>query len=35
MAKMVSWGIAGVDPNIMGIGPVPASNIALEKAGLT
>lgn len=35
MAKIISWGIAGVDPNIMGIGPVPASNIALKKAGLS
>jgi acetyl-CoA acyltransferase 2 len=34
-ARIVSWGIAGVDPNIMGIGPVPASQIALQKAGLT
>jgi len=31
----VSWGIAGVEPNIMGSGPVPASRIALKKAGLT
>lgn len=35
LAKIVSWGVAGVDPTIMGIGPVPASKIALEKAGLT
>lgn len=35
MAKIISWGIAGVDPNIMGIGPVPASEMALERAGLT
>lgn len=35
LAKIVSWGVAGVDPTIMGIGPVPASKKALEKAGLT
>ncbi|MDN7247162.1 acetyl-CoA C-acetyltransferase [Planococcus shenhongbingii] len=35
LAKVVSWGIAGVDPKIMGIGPVPASKKALEKAGLS
>ncbi|MBM4763128.1 acetyl-CoA C-acetyltransferase [Bacillus sp. B15-48] len=35
LAKIVSWGIAGVDPSIMGIGPVPASKKALEKAGLS
>lgn len=34
MARLVSYGIAGVDPRIMGIGPVPASTIALKKAGL-
>jgi acetyl-CoA acyltransferase 2 len=35
LARLVSWGIAGVDPTIMGIGPVPASRIALDKAGMT
>ncbi len=35
MARLVSYGLAGVDPKIMGIGPVPACKIALEKAGLT
>lgn len=35
MAKLVSWGQGGVDPKIMGIGPVPASKNAMEKAGLT
>lgn len=35
LAKIVSWGVAGVDPSIMGIGPVPASKKALEKAGLS
>jgi acetyl-CoA acetyltransferase family protein len=35
LARIVSWGIAGVDPRIMGSGPVPATRIALQKAGLT
>lgn len=35
LARLVSWGTAGVDPTIMGIGPVPASRIALQKAGMT
>lgn len=35
LAKIVSWGVAGVDPSIMGIGPVPASKKALEKAGMS
>jgi acetyl-CoA C-acetyltransferase len=34
MARLVSYGIAGVDPKIMGIGPVPASTKALARAGL-
>ncbi|POB10383.1 acetyl-CoA C-acetyltransferase [Sulfobacillus sp. hq2] len=34
LARIVSYGVAGVDPRIMGIGPVPASRIALENAGL-
>ncbi|SMC04481.1 acetyl-CoA C-acetyltransferase [Sulfobacillus thermosulfidooxidans DSM 9293] len=34
LARLVSYGIAGVDPRIMGIGPVPASRIALDNAGL-
>src|SRR5688572_478558 len=34
MARLVSYGLAGVDPKIMGIGPVPASQRALAKAGL-
>ncbi len=34
LGRIVSWGIAGVDPRIMGRGPVPASKMALEKAGL-
>jgi acetyl-CoA C-acetyltransferase len=35
LAKIVSWATAGVDPSVMGIGPVPASRRALEKAGWT
>ncbi|HJS58519.1 MAG TPA: thiolase family protein [Vicinamibacteria bacterium] len=34
MARIVSWGVAGVPPEIMGIGPVPASQKALAAAGL-
>ena len=34
MARIVSWAYAGVEPEIMGIGPVPATQKALEKAGL-
>jgi acetyl-CoA acyltransferase 2 len=34
LGRIVSWGIAGVDPKIMGSGPVPASRTALKKAGL-
>lgn len=33
--KIIGWGQGGVDPAIMGLGPVPASRNALEKAGLT
>ncbi len=35
LASIVSWGVAGVPPEIMGIGPVPASRQALEKASLS
>jgi 3-oxoadipyl-CoA thiolase len=35
MARVVSTGVAGVDPRYMGIGPVPATQKALQKAGLT
>ena len=35
LARLVSYGHAGVDPAYMGIGPVPASRIALDCAGLT
>ncbi len=34
LGRIISWGIAGVDPKIMGSGPVPASRLALKKAGL-
>jgi acetyl-CoA C-acetyltransferase len=33
LARIVSWGQAGVDPKIMGTGPIPASRAALKKAG--
>lgn len=35
IGRIVAWGTAGVDPDIMGIGPAPATRIALEKAELT
>jgi acetyl-CoA acyltransferase 2 len=35
LGRLVSWGFAGVDPAIMGIGPVPAAKKALANAGLT
>ncbi|HET9040303.1 MAG TPA: acetyl-CoA C-acyltransferase [Gemmatimonadales bacterium] len=34
IGRLVGWGVAGVDPSIMGIGPVPASRRALAHAGL-
>lgn len=34
LAKLLTWGVAGVDPSMMGIGPVPASKMALERADL-
>ena len=34
LARIVAWGVAGCDPEIMGIGPVPAVKVALERAGL-
>jgi acetyl-CoA acyltransferase 2 len=34
MGRIVSWAYAGVEPEIMGIGPVPATRQALDKAGL-
>ena len=35
MAKLIGWGQGGVDPKSMGVGPVPASRQAMQKAGLT
>ena len=35
LARIVSWATAGVDPSIMGTGPIPASRLALKKAGWT
>jgi acetyl-CoA acetyltransferase family protein len=35
LGRLVSWGTAGVDPDVMGIGPAPAIRQALQKAGLT
>lgn len=35
LGRIVNWGIAGVDPKVMGRGPVPATKLALQRAGLT
>jgi acetyl-CoA acetyltransferase family protein len=35
LGRLVAWGIAGVDPTIMGIGPVPATRIALARARMS
>jgi acetyl-CoA C-acetyltransferase len=35
LVRMVSWAVAGVEPKVMGIGPVPATAAALERAGLS
>ncbi len=35
LVRLVSWGLAGVRPDVMGIGPVPATEVALARAGLT
>jgi acetyl-CoA C-acetyltransferase len=35
LVTLVSWGVAGVDPRTMGIGPVPATDVALRRAGLS
>jgi acetyl-CoA acetyltransferase family protein len=35
LGRLVSYGISGVDPKIMGIGPVPASRLALKRAGMS
>src|SRR6202043_904959 len=34
LARIVQWGVAGVDPSLMGIGPAPALKSALERASL-
>jgi acetyl-CoA acetyltransferase len=34
IGRLVSWGVAGVDPQYMGIGPVPAARKALARAGM-
>ena len=35
LAKIVNWGIVGLEPAIMAYGPVPASKLALERAGMS
>jgi acetyl-CoA acetyltransferase family protein len=35
LGRILSWAVAGVDPDIMGIGPVPSSRLALKRAGLS
>jgi acetyl-CoA acetyltransferase family protein len=35
LGRLISWGTAGVEPEVMGIGPVPATRKALEKAGMS
>jgi acetyl-CoA acetyltransferase family protein len=35
LGRIVNWGVAGVDPKLMGRGPVPATKLALQRAGLT
>lgn len=35
MGRVVGWGVAGVDPSIMGIGPAPASRLALKRSDLS
>ena len=35
LGRIVNWGVAGCDPEIMGIGPVPATQIALKRAGMS
>jgi acetyl-CoA acyltransferase 2 len=35
LGRIVSWGIAGVEPKVMGRGPVPATRVALQKAGMS
>ena len=33
LVKIVSWATCGVEPSLMGLGPIPATNLALKKAG--
>jgi acetyl-CoA acetyltransferase family protein len=35
LGRIINWGVAGVDPKLMGRGPVPATKLALQRAGLT
>ena len=35
IARIVNWGIVGLEPAIMAYGPVPASKLALERAGMS
>ena len=35
LARLIQWGVAGVEPRVMGIGPAPAIRTALERAGLS
>lgn len=35
LVRVLSWGLAGVEPKIMGLGPVPATEVALNRAGLS
>jgi acetyl-CoA acetyltransferase family protein len=35
LGRIVSWGMAGVEPKVMGRGPVPATKVALQKAGMS
>jgi acetyl-CoA acyltransferase 2 len=35
LGRLVSWGVVGCEPELMGIGPAPAARIALERAGLS
>jgi acetyl-CoA acetyltransferase family protein len=35
LGRIMNWGVAGVDPKLMGRGPVPATKLALQRAGLT
>ena len=35
LGRIIAWGVVGVEPSIMGIGPVPATKLALKQAGLS